>query len=352
MFVDYNPKSNPKGENIDLDEPSQLFVNGKDRNHAVLDDETIVKRFAIGKRRVVSNQNLRIDYAHNSLQLSTPDGELIAIHKASDRFQYILVKKDAEYSEFIHNLILEHQFIPIDPSSANRGFIRYQKYQIPEHYKLQYSPASQLWNAWKDHKQDLDLGWRLDVLILCKSKWYRVQDMSLDRDLVALVTRVGTITNPLSEKIAWIEKLETVPPETLARTRAAVKQQLAMPNSDSDILAKIMSRLAIESEPHDLDYNEGNDASIVPRPLPELSSSSLSPADMNQTSPSVPELIPQKERLLAMAMEVLEHYLDAGETIVRTEITCDAEGNRISEKTVSTTRGCPRWAIDAVLSLE
>jgi hypothetical protein len=375
IFVDTHPKSSANLEDIQLEwltdedaDPSQMLSDRQDLNGEI-DDESIVRRFALGKRREIANQSLRIDYAHNSLQLSTPDRDLIAIHKASNRFQYILVKKDGEYSEFIHNLILEHQFIPIDPSSANRGFIRYQKYEIPAEYKLQYAPASELWHTWKDHRQDLNLGWRLDILVLAKSKWYRVQAMSLATDKVELVTRVGTIATKLGDRIAWIEKLEMVETETLERTRAVVKQQLNNP-SDSDILAKIMSRLAIESEPNEPESDLTNGATISQVTDAELSSATKMFSAVDRTSNLMAESESQsknpiaanyldrdgtistvdQERLMDMATRVLENYLERGETIVRTEVISDAEGNVISEKVVTIKRGCPRWAIDTVLN--
>jgi hypothetical protein len=110
-----------------------------------LDDRTIIRRFARGKKRLVVNQNLRIDYAHNSLQLSTPTSELIAIHKISERLHYILIKKDSKYSKLIQEIISECQFIPIDTATAERGFMRYQKYEIPQGYTLAYEPADVLW---------------------------------------------------------------------------------------------------------------------------------------------------------------------------------------------------------------
>ena len=79
---------------LDLEDRSQFIQDKEDIATESLDNRTIIKRFACGKKRLVVNNNLRIDYAHNSLQLSTPPGELIAIHKIAARLHYILVKKD------------------------------------------------------------------------------------------------------------------------------------------------------------------------------------------------------------------------------------------------------------------
>ncbi len=94
---------------VELDRSRIDRVNPPDE----FDDRTMIWRFAQGKKRLVVNQDLRIDYAHNSLQLSTPNGELIAIHKVAKRLHYVLVKKDSKYSDTIQEVISECQFIPI-----------------------------------------------------------------------------------------------------------------------------------------------------------------------------------------------------------------------------------------------
>jgi hypothetical protein len=382
-FTDDLQKSNINPEDVRLEwlgthdlEPSEMHLSSWD-SKGEIDDEALVRRFALGKKRAIANQNLRIDFAHNSLQLSTPDRDLIAIHKVSDKFRYILVKKDGDYADFIHSLILEHLFVPIGMNSTDRGFVRYQKYEIPTGYKLQYAPASELWHTWKDHRQDLNLGWRLDILILAQSKWYRIQEMSIASEKIILTTRVGDITTKLREKVAWIEKLETVPPETLERTKASVKQQLnTNAISDSDILAKIMSKLAIESEPpeSEIDRSEIGKSDIGLNTFDEttfdrydisshlsidrqLTASGTMTDNLNNLTPD--EILPspnvsppqRKERPLTMATKVLENYLEHGETIVRTEEVIDTDGKIVSTKTITTKRACPRWVIDTILSL-
>ena len=152
----------------DMEDRSQF--SEQEHIPAMLDDETVIRRFARGKKRLVINHDLRIDFAHNSLQLSTPQGELLAIHKIAERLHYILVKKDSEYAEIIQRLISECQFIPIDTTTTDRGFIRYQKYEIPEDYQLSYALAAELWRTWQESQQQATEGLQLDILILAKSK--------------------------------------------------------------------------------------------------------------------------------------------------------------------------------------
>jgi hypothetical protein len=309
-----------------------------------LDDETIIRRFAQGKKRLVLNQNLRIDFAHNSLQLSTPSGDLIAIHKVAARLHYILVKKDSRYWQTIQNIICECQFIPLDTATAERGFMRYQKYDIPEGYTLQYESAQELWQVWQESQQQSTAGVRLDILILARSKWYRIQQMICTDDRLDLQTRLGLISFSLRDRIAWIAKLGEIP---IVSNADLGTHQNVVSGTDSDILGKIITKLAIEAAP-DRDLYLDPNSTMTRSAFGQPQDSTLYTEDRSSILTTQTSSIVQQLR--ADALDVLENYLEHGETIVRTETVCDAQGNVISEKTVSTHRGCPRWAIEAIVS--
>jgi hypothetical protein len=313
-----------------------------------LDDRAMIWRFAQGKKRLVINQDLRIDYAHNSLQLSTPNGELIAIHKVAKRLHYVLVKKDNKYSDMIQEVISECQFIPIDTASAERGFMRYQKYDIPEHYTLRYEPAAELWQAWQESQQQSQVGLGLDILILARSKWYRVQQMICADDRLDLQTRLGLISLSLRDRIAWIAKLGNI--SAVGDTDLTTHQSGATIGTDSDILGKIISRLAIEALP-DGDLDREPNSPMNSSVFNQSDGSSLLDDGERSSMLTDKTRSPIVQQLRASTIGVLEDYLEHGETIVRTETVVDAQGNIISEKTVSTHRGCPRWAIEAIVNL-
>jgi hypothetical protein len=326
------------------DPEATAVLDYRDNEIGQLDDRTIVWRFAQGKKRLVVNQHLRIDYAHNSLQLSTPNGELIAIHKVAEKLHYILVKKDSKYSEMIQDTISEFQFIPIDNVTSERGFIRYQKYEIPANYTLQYDSAELLWQIWQEHKQQIPTSLRLDVLILARSKWYRVQDTICADNRLDIQTRLGLISFSLRDRIAWISKLSDLPmPNNFDLTPSG--------STDSEILGKIISKLAIEATP-DADLYDESTATMTksvfsqPDDLALLYAEDKSNEIENdhRLSPAV------AQQLRASAIGVLENYLEHGETIVRTETIVDAQGNQLGEKTITTQRGCPRWAIEAIVN--
>jgi hypothetical protein len=344
----------------DMEDRSQFL--DKDNMFATLDDETIVRRFARGKKRLVSNHNLQIEYAHNSLQLSTANGDLIAIHKIAERLHYILVKKDDEYADLIHSLIIEHQFIPIDNTTTigrvspleNRRFVRYQKYEIPDGYVLKYEPGEELLQTWQEDRPQVTLGMRLDLLILSKSKWYRVQEIASLGDRLNVETRLGTISVSRQDPIAWIAKLNEISPNDNPRSMQVTVdgQNMNNPTNDSDILAKIISKLSLDSTSTEEEVHFDIETIVSTPFIPETPESSLlydpdrSSVLMNNNSSFA------IEGLTNAAIRVLEDYLENGETIVRTEIITDAQGNTIGEKNVTTQRGCPKWAIEAVLKWE
>jgi hypothetical protein len=347
-------------ETVNLTESTQgssLQPELADRHNIAsrLDDAMIVRRFARGKKRLVVNQNLRIDYAHNSLQLSTPTGELIAIHKIAERLHYILVKKDSKYSKLIQEIISDCQFIPIDTATADRGFIRYQKYEIPAGYTLQYEATSVLWQTWQDDRQNTPTGLQLDILILARSKWYRVQQMICTDDRLDVQTRLGLISLSLRDRIAWIAKPGDVAAtvdsglNTDQLADLSTDQTLSNRATDSDILGKIISKLAIEVPgTRDLDFDPNSTMTQSGFHPPQHQSSLLYEEDRSSTL-TANTLTPITQRLTASAIQVLEQYLEHGETIVRTELVVDAQGNTIGEKTITTQRGCPKWAIEAII---
>lgn len=354
MTIDIQPIEIDRNLQLDreMEERSQFI----DADHVLnnLDDESIIRRFARGKKRLVSNQFLRVDYAHNSLQLSTAGGDLIAIHKIAERLHYILVKKDNEYADFIHTLILEYQFIPIEHTTVDRRFVRYQKYEVPAGYELRYDLGDALWQTWAENQQQFTVGLRLDILILAKSKWYRVQDLHQNGDKLDIQTRLGIISVSRKDRIAWVAKLSDISSNpNVDHLKVAVEIQNVNNNgNDSDILSKIISKLSIDGSPTNEDIHFDLETIVSTPLIAETSESSLlytgdrsSMLTSNSSSSAL-------AGLMSAAIKVLEDYLEHGETIVRTEIITDSQGNTIGEKRITTKRGCPKWAIEAVLDWE
>ncbi len=310
---------------------------------STVDDETMVRRFARGKKRSVSNHNLAINYTHNSLQLSKPHGELIALNKISDKLHYILLKQDSNYWEFIHNIVIEHSFVPINDNTTQGGFTRYQKYQIPQGYQLRYSNAGDLLSLWERHS-GREQKQKLDLLFLSKTKWYRVKTALLQGDKVLLTSVAGQIEMPIGTPVPWIYQLteisEDAPVKPAAVAAGPVKP---VKNGDSELLDKLISKLGVEEDGKP--PISGTINGIDPDAL-ALFEQVFNP----KFFPDLPEELQQQvTELQISAIRILEHYIEHGETIIKTEVIKDSNGKKISEKTITIDRGCPRWAIEALL---
>ena len=332
--------------------PAQPPVNGDESIFSTVDDETMIQRFARGKKRSVRNNNLSIDYAHNSLQLATPQGEMIAINKVANKLHYILLKQDSRYREFIHNIVIQHNFVPIDNNPTQRGFFRYQKYQIPNGYELRYTSGYEIQSFWYTHTHESAGELQLDLLFLNKSKWHRVQEIVFQDKKLLFRSVAGVIELPAEHNLAWIYQLSE-PEVPRRRTLPPVSPQQP---PESDILGKLTSKLSIEADPTSTITEMGNESTTLSGMYDvttKIDSDAILLFDkvFNHNN-EIPVRL--KEDLRAVQIEVLkilEGYVKNGETVTRTEVINDNNGKKISEKTITTNRGCPRWVIECLLNI-
>jgi hypothetical protein len=336
--------------------PAQPQANGDESIFSTVDDETMIQRFARGKKRSVRNNNLSIDYAHNSLQLATPQGEMIAINKVANKLHYILLKQDSRYREFIHNIVIQHNFVPIDNNPTQRGFFRYQKYQIPNGYELRYTSGYEIQSFWYTHTHESAGELQLDLLFLNKSKWHRVQEIVFQDKKLLFRSVAGVIELPADHNLAWIYQLSE-PEVPRRRTLPPVTPQ----PQESDILGKLTSKLAIETDP----APTVTAAEMTTGMGTEMSTTLSGMYDATETIDSdaillfdkvfnnigeVPTKTQQDLReLQIVVLKILENYVQNGETITKTEIINDNNGKKISEKTIITNRGCPRWVVECLM---
>jgi hypothetical protein len=326
--------------NLDRRQPIGDPQDQQESLFSTVDDETMVRRFARGKKRSVSNHNLAINYTHNSLQLSTPHGELIALNKISDKLHYILLKQDSNYWEFIHHIVIEHSFVPINDNTTQGGFTRYQKYQIPPGYQLKYTNAGDLLALWQRHS-GREQKQHLDLLFLSKTKWYRVKNAVLQGNNVCLTSVAGQVEMPIGTPVPWIYQLTEV--SEVLSAKPSIGAKVPPKNGDSELLDKLISKLGVEEDGKPAVSGHVN--GIDPDAL-ALFEQVFNP----NFFPDLPEELKlQVTELQISAIKILEYYIEHGETTTKTEIIKDNSGKKISEKTITTNRGCPRWVIEALL---
>ncbi len=314
---------------------------------STVDDETMVSRFARGKKRQIRNHNLIITYAHNSLQLSTPEGELVAINKISDKLHYILIKQDSAYWEFIHNIVISYDFVPIDHNPRQRGFFRYQKYQIPEGYQLRYTINQELYSFWQENIINLEHDLKLDLLFLNKSKWYRAQEITIQDDHILFRSVAGNVQIPLGSHMAWIYRLSESTEHNGSRDRQRAKVlPPVIKAGENELIDKLISKLGVEQD--------GNKKLGVFGDL-KMDAEALALFEQVFDKKFLPQLSEELHQqildLQILAMNILENYLEHGEVFTKTEVINDSSGQKISEKIVTTNRGCPRWVVEAILQV-
>jgi hypothetical protein len=325
--------------------PAQPPANGGESIFSTVDDETMIQRFARGKKRSVRNNNLSIDYAHNSLQLSTPQGEMIAINKVANKLHYILLKQDSRYREFIHNIVIQHNFVPIDNNPTQRGFFRYQKYQIPAGYELRYTSGYEIQSFWYTHTHESAGELQLDLLFLNKSKWHRVQEVVFQNKRLLFRSVAGVIELPADHNLAWIYQLSE-PEVPRRRTLPPVPPQ----PQESDILEKLTSKLSIEADPAPTEMSTTLTSAYDGTETIDPDAITLFDRVFNHAN-EVPTKTQQDLHELQIAvLKILENYVQNGENITKTEVITDNNGKKISEKTIITNRGCPRWVIECLMN--
>jgi hypothetical protein len=325
--------------------PTQPPVNGDESIFSTVDDETMIQRFARGKKRSVRNNNLSIDYAHNSLQLATPQGEMIAINKVANKLHYILLKQDSRYREFIHNIVIQHNFVPIDNNPTQRGFFRYQKYQIPGGYELRYTSGYEIQSFWYTHTHESAGELQLDLLFLNKSKWHRVQEIVFQNKRLLFRSVAGVIELPADYNLAWIYQLSE-PEVPRRRTLPPVPPQ----PQESDILEKLTSKLAIEAEPSPTEMSTKFSNTFDGTERIDSDAITLFDTVFNHPSNVSDKTQQDLHELQIAVLKILENYVQNGESITKTEIIADNNGKKISEKTIITNRGCPRWVIECLMN--
>jgi hypothetical protein len=304
------------------------------------DDATVIRRFAQGESQPVINQNLRIDSAWKTVQLTTLNGELIGILKQSDEHPYALIKYDSKYWDLIHQILLESNFVPVGKSNNQPGFFQYQKHDVPKGYKIRYTEARILWKTWwprQRRKRKYEI--QLDMLVFKQNKWYPIQDIVVNDAIFDIKTLIGEITLSMSDKIVWLEKIE--PPQ---------------PIEFDDMHTKIQDG-GSDPEPSQIS---------VGKPKENVEDRSL--GTLERSGPLNNDLIRKLDRKIEMnldadnklektllqlkikAIKAVSSYLENGEIETTTEIVRDAKGEVTSTKTTTTKKSCPEWVIEILLS--
>jgi hypothetical protein len=192
----------------------------------------------------------------------------------------------------------------------------------------------------------------LDLLFLHKSKWYRVQEITNHDEYIVFRAVAGKIKLPLSLQVAWIYRLvESTGDVHRPRERDRERQSVnvdppVIKHGENELIDKLISKLGVEPDGNKKTAAGGD---------PQMDVEALALFEQVFTGHFVPQLSEELHQqimdLQVAAMGILENYLEHGETITKTEIINDDSGHKISEKTITTNRGCPRWVVETIMQV-
>ncbi|AFZ12746.1 hypothetical protein Cri9333_1862 [Crinalium epipsammum PCC 9333] len=397
--------SNPKElDKLEAEFNTNLIKNHQDderKTPSILDDANLIKKFVKGETKLLANQNLRIDFGSERIELSTRQGVIIGLYTLNTKPASVLIRSGSQYNELFHEVLSENHFI-LKGKSHHKGFVEYQQYIPPQGYKVNSTTAVLLWRNWwmgerNSHKHEI----RMEILIYFKNRWYPISEITSDQGTFYIKTLLGELTLNSGDQAIWISKADknTHPPK---------KQNLVQPNSDSDrdinSLDKVNTQqadctnfqasptkiLPSMQEAHNLKEQSNSDSKLTNFNSPQATqpvNSTASPSSKNSTSPSIDSSSESKvekynfktkenlpiesicdrpreqnsqtlspaqledslQSLKTKAIQVLEDYIVNGATETITENILDADGQLVQTKSTTITKKCPGWVIETIL---
>lgn len=376
----------------------------------MIKESEIIEYFVQGQKQAVASGNLKLEYTDTSIRLSNNQTQLVGISKQVNKYQRkVLISNKFADKRTLVPALLAAGFIARQKSS-HPEFAEYHYYQVPDGYKLNYTEVMQLWRTWWHNKRyQLNVASApIDLLIFNKGNWYPVKDLQPKQGSFVLLTARGEISIEAAEYIVWIDSVEqtlsqgseqdtihetgnynnrdrsrSTTPDLSYGSTSTHKDEIdwvSEPDEYIDLEAYLSTFNTEDTE--DVDrieeiYNidrllSGNNIlDSVPPPAPKPTKipaqppvrsdsdrtpilpvapvvNSKLPASNPITTESTLSLAQRQAALKLKAMSVLATYLQEGDSIVRTEVLKNAQGEEIHRKTIKIQRGCPNWAIDRI----
>jgi hypothetical protein len=171
-----------------------------------LDDLTLLQWFVSGDATLEANQSLRIQPANNLRQLLGRKGSLLATAYDAALPPRIEIRRDTDYAEVLHQVLLDHHFLPIGQGLESH-VLCYAHYPIPTGYHLNYAQARQLWKQWWMHASRLkNRQLQLDLFVLASGQWYPVREIAINSGTLYVDTLRGESVHHGDDMMAWLEK--------------------------------------------------------------------------------------------------------------------------------------------------
>jgi hypothetical protein len=173
----------------------------------ILDDSGLIEKFIKGEGELLSNQNLRVESTFKTDQLLAKNGIFLAVIDDKSFIDAVSVNTVSKYFDVINQVLLKHSFVPVGEIERSK-LIKYEPHLIPGGYKVNYTPAKTLFKKWWTHQRAGNQHHiKLDLLILARSKWYPIRDITYNPGTLFFKTLVEEITLHNEDSLVWLNKI-------------------------------------------------------------------------------------------------------------------------------------------------
>ncbi|UBF25648.1 hypothetical protein K9N68_29485 [Kovacikia minuta CCNUW1] len=194
-----------------------------------LDDATLIQQFVKREVTLVSNQNLRVESAFDSVQLLAKRGGLIATIKQVKGIDIFAVRRSSEYGQQVHESLVDNNFIPTKKLDKSE-FWQYEECQPSPGYKLHCTAAKFLWKEWwTSVRYSNRNAIQTDLLIRVRDTWYPIREAVCSQGLLYITTLVSEFVFQGSDQIIWLSKLPNQPLERQPKLTPVSPQPPAPP---------------------------------------------------------------------------------------------------------------------------
>lgn len=177
-----------------------------------LDDQSLIQGFVESRSALLSNQQLRIESTFDARQLLARKEGVVATIKQVNNQEVVLVRHKSDFWQMIHEALVAAHFIPLSYPDK-KGFIEYQKHEIPAGYTLSYDEARLLWKDWWIRKRKYNSQTiQMELLLMVRKRWFPVRDIISNEGTLYITTLVGDITLSGSDCVAWLTRTDKQSP--------------------------------------------------------------------------------------------------------------------------------------------
>lgn len=172
-----------------------------------LDDLALIQKFIRGETTLLANQRLRIESVFDSTQLSAKRGGLIATIKPGAEGLIVLLRRDSEYYNLVHQCLLDRSLMPTGEIDQ-AGFERYCPCRVPAGYKLNCTEARALWKEWwMSARHGNRSSIQTNLLIFTRNTWYPIREIACNQGTVFITTLVTEVMLQGTDQVIWLSRL-------------------------------------------------------------------------------------------------------------------------------------------------